>query len=131
MERRQEAKRLEQDLVDAHQQGRAAALPPKSTRCFDTDTPAEESGDGQTPDVRLLFIEAKRGRAMRFAPRRSGKVSRYPLPCSKKGKGENDFCFIRLCPGREREGIKAVCECVCVCVYYGPRFLFCEFPTIG
>ena len=46
MERRQEANRLEEDLIDAHQQGGAAAGPPKGAQCF------EESGDKQTLGVR-------------------------------------------------------------------------------
>ena len=46
VERRQEAKRLEEKLVDAHQQGGAAAAPPKGAQCF------EESGDRQTLGVR-------------------------------------------------------------------------------
>ena len=48
MERRPEAKHLEPDFVDAHQQGGAAAAPLKGAQCFDTDTPADESGDKQT-----------------------------------------------------------------------------------
>ena len=99
IERRQEAKRLEQDLIDAHQQGGDAAAPPKGAQCFDTDTPAEESGDKQTLGVRTLFMEANRGRAMRFAPRTLGQVSRYSLSCSRKGKGENIF-FYTVVPGK-------------------------------
>ena len=115
VERRQEAKRLEQDLVDAHQQGGAAAAQPKGAQCFDTDTPAEVSGDKQTLGVRSLFIEAKRGsRALRFAPGTLEQVSRYSLPCLRKGKGENVF-FYTVVPGkREIESNKAVCECVCM-----------------
>ena len=69
VECKQEAKRLEQDLVDAHQQGGADAAPPKGAHCFDTDTPPEEPGDKLMLGVRPLFIEAKRGRAMRFSTR--------------------------------------------------------------
>ena len=46
VERRQEAKRLEEDLVDAHQQRGAAAAPPKGAQCF------EESDDKQMLGVR-------------------------------------------------------------------------------
>ena len=113
VERRQEANRLEQDLVDAHQQGGAAAAPPKGTQYFDTDTSAQESGDKQTPGVKPLFMEAKRGRAMRFALRMLEQISRYPLPCSKKGKGIFIFYFTRLCSGRER----VIRQCVSVCGY--------------
>ena len=132
VERRQEeAKRLEQDLVDAHQQGGAAAAPLKGAQCFGTDTPAEVSGDKQTLGVRPLFIEAKRGsRAMRFAPTTLEQVSRYSLPCSKKGKGENVVVFTRLCPGRDKERGIRQCVSVCASVHHGPRFLFCEFLAI-
>ena len=116
MERRPEPKHLEQGFVDAHQQGGAAAASPKGTRCFDTDTPADESGDTQTLGVRPPFIEAKRGRTMRFALRTLGQVSRDSLPCSKKGKGQSDV-FYKVVPGkREKESNKTVCVCVCVCV---------------
>ena len=102
VKRRQEAKRLEQDLVDAHQLGVAAAAPQKGAQCFGTDTSAEESGNEQALGVRPLFIEAKRGRAMRFAPRTLGQVSRDLLPCSKKGKGEIVF-FLHGCAQPESE----------------------------
>ena len=119
MERRPEAKRLEQDFVDAHQQGSAAAAPPKGARCFDTDTPADESGDKQTLDVRPPFIEAKRGRAMRFAPRTLGQVSRDSFPCSKKGKGQSSL-FLHGCAREKRESYKTACECVCMRILWFP-----------
>ena len=59
MERRPEAK----DFVDAHQQGDAAAAPPKGAQCLDTDTPADESGDKQTLGVRPPFIEGRQSGA--------------------------------------------------------------------
>ena len=111
MERRPEAERREQDFVDAHQQGGAAAAPLKGAQCFDTDTPADESGNKQTLEVRPSFIEAKRGRAMRFAPRTLGQVSRDSLPYSKKGKGQSNL-FLHGCSREERESNTTVCECV-------------------
>ena len=64
----------------------------------------------------------KAGRAIRFAPRTLGQVSRYSLPCSKKGNGENYYFFTRLCPGRdrERESNKQVCEYVCMRTLWSP-----------
>ena len=58
---------------------------------------------------------------MRFAPRTLGQVSRYSLPCSKKGNGENDY-FLHGCAReeRERESNKQVCEYVCMRTLWSP-----------
>ena len=82
--------------------GALLLLHPKGARCFDTNTPADESGDTQTLGVRPPFIEAKRGRTMRFALRTLGQVSRDSLPCSKKGKRQSVF-FLQGCAREERE----------------------------
>ena len=119
VERRPEAKCLEHDFVGAHQQGGAAAAPPKGAQCFDTNTPAEESGDKQTLGVRPPFIKAKLGKTMRFAPRTLGQVSKDSLPCLKKGKGKV-FFSPRLCSGRERESYKTVRESMCMRTLWSP-----------
>ena len=92
------------------QVGAAAAAAPKGADCFDTNTPAEGSGDKQTPGARLLLIRGKTGQSHAGCSelgenvRTSIEVSRYPLPCSRKekekagGRGSK-----RLYPGGERE----------------------------
>ena len=68
---------------------------------------------------------------MRFAPRTLGQVSRYSLPCSKKGNGENDY-FLHDCARKERERERVTRQCVSMCasVHYGPHFLLSEFPAV-
>ena len=59
---------------------------------------------------------------MRFAPRTLGQVSRYSLPCSKKGNGEN-YSFLHGCAREERESNKSnktVCEYVCMRTLWSP-----------
>ena len=129
VERRQDVKRLEQDIVYTSQQRGTPAAPPKGAQCFDTNTPAEESGDKQTLGVRPLIIAAKRGRAMRFAPRTLGHVSRGKSCGARRREGGKES-FLHGCAREEKERVIRQCVSMCACVHYGPRFLFYEFPAI-
>ena len=109
MEYRLEMKRLEQDLVDAYQLvetgGRCC--------CCTEGRPMflyEQSRGKQTPHVRPLFMEAKRGRKTRVDPGMPGQASRYAVP-EERGNEKNVFIDTG-CTREKKERLKRQCVSV-------------------